>query len=214
MIRKITLICAASVALTVLADTTADAYQLLSPQRKWYNTPVMVEFNNNYPETSVTDGDYGKQAITASYFSNNGWNGTGAGTMLDGMILSRNAVQGDGRPTVQFNDPHGYCGGNCLAVTLTGFWHWRGGVEEIDDADIYFSPNTQFTSEREDPSAFWDCSAGEFYIEGVLQHELGHLLGLDHSGVVGATMYSGVSACDKTVDELGNDDRNGINALY
>ncbi|MCA9491899.1 MAG: matrixin family metalloprotease [Myxococcales bacterium] len=216
MIRKLTLfVGAVAVAGTSLfVATDADAYVLLTPNRKWYQTPVLLEFNSLAPETSITDGEYGRTAIADAIFDNvNGWNGAGAGQLIDATIVPRNAVMGDGRPTIQFNDPHNYCTGACLAVTMTGYWHNRNGLEEIDDADIYFDTGTRFTSENEDPNPN-QCSWNEYYIEGIVQHEVGHLLGLDHSNNGQATMYYAVGMCDNTMDEIANDDQNGINALY
>lgn len=215
MIRKITLMVGVGVlAGGVLASATAEGYNLLTPNRKWYDLPVMIEFNSRHPETSITDGEYGRSAISESFFDSTwGWNGAGAGTLIDGRILDRNANMGDGRPTVQFNDPHNYCGGSCLAVTMTGYWHYRGGLEEIDDADVYYSTDTKFTSENEDPT-WGSCGWNEYYIEGVNQHELGHVLGLGHSNNSNATMYATAYTCDLGQDELANDDRNGILALY
>lgn len=205
---------AALLATTALVSTDADAYVLLTPNRVWYQTPVLLEFNSLVPETSITDGQYGRSAIASALFDTvTGWNGAGSGQLIDATVLARSASMGDGRPTVQFNDPHGYCTGNCLAVTMTGYYHYRNGLEEIDDADIFFNTATRFTSEDEDPDPSW-CSWNEFYVEGIVQHEVGHLLGLDHSGVRGSTMYATVSMCDDTTDELDADDQNGINALY
>ena len=59
-----------------------------------------------------------------------------------------------------------------------------------------------------------DGCSSEFYIEGVLVHEVGHLLGLGHSNVSGSTMYPSVSSCNNGPATIENDDRNAINALY
>ena len=67
---------------------------------------------------------------------------------------------------------------------------------------------------RDWASAGETCSGTEFRIEGVMVHEVGHLLGLGHSSVSGATMYPSVSACNNGPASLATDDINAINDLY
>jgi predicted Zn-dependent protease len=54
---------------------------------------------------------------------------------------------------------------------------------------------------------------GGFDIETIALHELGHLLGLKHSGVAGSVMLATVSA-NSTLRTLQPDDLSGIRALY
>jgi len=101
------------------------------------------------------------------------------------------------------------CTGSCLAATLTGYYHQELGLYFIDDADIYTNTRYSYTSSKET-----DGCSGEYDIDGIMVHEVGHVIGLGHTSVVGATMYPSVSACNTGNRTLEADDLAGKNALY
>lgn len=89
-------------------------------------------------------------------------------------------------------------------VALTPLWFASDG--RITDADIlYNGSDFLFTTSQE---------SGRFDIEDVGAHELGHLLGLDHSGHAGATMYPYVDSSVILHRSLSADDIAGVRTIY
>jgi hypothetical protein len=187
---------------------SASAYVLLSPRRTWDSAPnVRVDNRGN---ATVTDGNGGRTLVRNAIVSSAAWNGAGAGTVVNATVASVSGFQlGDGIPMLNLRDPVGACSGSCLAATFTGYYTRRSnGTYRIYDADIVTNPNINFASSGE------ACSGSEYRIEGVMVHEVGHLLGLGHTGVSGATMYPSVSACNNNPASTEADDEAGIRDLY
>lgn len=199
------------VLITILAVGSASAFVLLSPARTWDSPPTVIVDNRG--QASITDGDGGATATVNAITSNQAWNGAGSGTVVNAVKGSVASWQlGDGTPMLNFRDPEHACNGNCLAATFTGFFSARGdGTTRIDDADIVTnaSKKLKWTSTAEP-----DGCASEFFIEGVMVHEVGHLLGLAHTDVAGATMFPSVAACNNGPASTEADDEAGLNALY
>lgn len=189
--------------LTCLGAGTLSAYVLLSPTRRWASDPHVIVDNRGL--TSISDGDYGRTRTRNAIVSTSAWNGAGSGTLLTASVGSVASFSlGDGIPMLNFRNPYGTCSGSCLAATYTGYY--TGST--IYDADIVTNYNGYAWA-----SAGESCS-NEMYVEGVMVHEVGHLLGLGHTSVGGATMYPSVSYCNNGPATTEADDENGVNYLY
>ena len=88
-----------------------------------------------------------------------------------------------------------------IAVTLL-FWNQDG---ELTDTDIVFNPALDYST---------TLRPGTFDIQATMTHELGHALGLDHSGIAGATMFALAARANDSLATLSSDDRAFVAATY
>ena len=186
---------------TIIVAASAEpvmAYTLLSPRRRWPSTPVSVR-TYNVGNSTITDGDGGVTAVV---------NAIRAWGIISSSSTSSPAVRGSAPATIMLNTNGGLCTGSCLAATLTGYYVSQAGDDRIYDADVYTNTAQPLYSSREA-----GCS-GEYDIDGIMTHEVGHVIGIGHSSVAGATMYPSISACNTSARSLATDDINARNDLY
>ena len=110
----------------------------------------------------------------------------------------------DGTNLITFQDDSYDFGSGVVAVTFT-YYDSRSSAPEILDADILFNPNENFST---------DGAPGTFDLQSIAAHEVGHLLGLDHSAIVSATMNPSAGLGATFFRVLQTDDRIGCSVLY
>lgn len=183
---------------TIIVAAVAEpamAYVLLSPRRTWASTPVTVRVYTT-GNSSINDGSGGVTAVVGAIKA---WG------IISSSTTTSKAVRGSAPATIMLNENGHICTGSCLAATLTGYY----SGSTINDADIYTNQRFNYTSSKET-----DGCSGEYDIDGIMVHEVGHVIGIGHSNVSGATMYPTVAACNFNNRTLESDDLAAKNDLY
>ena len=207
-----------SFAVAALLTPPVSGYELVSPPVRWFDAdlPRHVTIDDR-GMASVNDGDFGKTAAVNAVLE---WNNPPVGgDALSILTTSIGAVPAtdNSNSYLSFDDPDNLCSGSCLAVAWWSYFsttmtnECTGTVfRKTFDSDIHFNDSYSWTTQGEDPGGS-GCS-GEFYLEAVVRHEIGHLLGIGHSGVGSAVMYPSVSSCNDK--PLGQDDVDARDAIY
>ena len=194
--KKTSILALAITAVILLATAEPSmAYVLLSPRRTWASTPVNVPVYN-VGNSTINDGSGGVAAVVGAIKA---WG------VVSSASTSQAAVRGSAPATIMLNTNGHICTGSCLAATLTGYYSGN----TINDADVYTNTKYKYTSSKETDG----CSA-EYDIDGIMVHEVGHVIGIGHSNVAGATMYPTVSSCNFNNRTLEADDLAAKNDLY
>lgn len=214
-----------------LAPTAAWTYTLLSPARHWALTPVQVCVNGPGHVSITADDPAGGVTATVQALNNThpllagtGWNADpSVGTVVNAVTTCTTPWQlGDGIPTIAFTETiPGTCAGSCLAATFVGFYSCPAGFDggdghcRINDADVETRSNRTDRWGGPFYSLYEPCrTRKEWNIEAVMVHEVGHVLGIGHSSVVGSTMYPSVSSCNADPATLALDDQTALDILY
>lgn len=167
---------------------------------------IGIAFNAN-GSANVSDGS----DLLALRNAVDSWNGIGG---TDAQLIEDSSPATQLRTDFDDNDLHlilfdedgssGWFPSGTSTVAITPISFFTGG--QIIDADILFNGR--------DYSFTTSAQVGRFDIQDVAAHELGHLLGLDHSGVVGSTLYPYVDPSVILGRSPSVDDIHGIRDMY
>jgi hypothetical protein len=110
----------------------------------------------------------------------------------------------DGQNVVTFIDTSAPLGSSIIAATFS-FFKTENGRLLFDESDIAVNPSMDFSASGE---------TNKFDIQSVLTHEVGHLLGLDHAGLISSVMvpFGAPSQLDQRT--LAYDDIAGVIEIY
>ena len=102
---------------------------------------------------------------------------------------------------------------NVIAVTTTSY---RQDTGQIVDADIELNEARFLFSTVDEPVCTSEGQRGcvGTDVANTVTHEIGHMLGLDHSEVAGAAMYASAEFGETSKRELARDDEQAICDIY
>ena len=217
MARIITSLCLSALLLWAAvppARSYTYQYSSSSVQVRWMTSPITISLSSSLsaPPANIKPGS---DVLGAARRALRRWSDA-SGIRLVEASTSADSVNppgtsGDGINLITVsasatNDSFTNTGGTRLGRTRVIFDPATGRIQE---ADLAINPRVSFST---------DGTSGTYDLESTFVHELGHLLGLDHSAVVGATMQprQGQNFLEPafTMRTLSDDDLAGIRSIY
>lgn len=188
----------------LLTSTSAQAYNFLytsyGRQKKWTQNQVSYYLANSC-DPRIADRDGCTQALRNGFER---WSRLSCSSLSFRYAgAAQYITTSDNQNSVGWltDWPPSY-GQDALAVTIPAANERTG---EMYDADIAFNPNKTFSI---------DNTPDTIDVESVMTHEVGHLLGLDHSATFDATMFFATGPNELYRRSLHDDDIQGACAIY
>ncbi len=171
----------------------------------WAEDRVPLEMGRDVPAAWDADDVFQRLQAAAS-----AWSGVPCAPVeLAPVGLVDDAVEdvGDGRNMIVWVHEGWPYSTKLLALTSV---HFDTDTGVILDADVEFN----VAGKEFDPGAECSPDATRYDLEGTMTHELGHVLGLDHTPVADATMNAVTFPGDCKKRTLARDDEDGLCATY
>lgn len=185
-----------------------------APQVRWATTTINIALSTSLqsPQANIKAGS---DSIGAARRALEHWE-EAAGVQFVETVVGNQAISSANQPdgvsliTIANTSENSaaFSGRDAPGFTRIFFNSQTGAISE---ADLVINPNQLFST---------DGTTGTFDLESVLTHEIGHMLGLEHSAVIGATMQprlarNGVYTLPaRTMSTLSSDDRLGVRSIY
>src|SRR3989442_10658746 len=178
---------------------------------RWLRKPIILSLSaslSSPPPNFKTDTD----AIGALRRALQSWSSTADVQFLETSSTNERISApdaGDGVNLISVSPANAGMFGSSQRPSQTRVFYDSGGA--IVEADIALNPNVSFST---------DGTFGTYDLESTFAHEIGHLLGLEHSAVIAATMQprqaqNGVYGLPAIAQRtLSDDDVSAARALY
>ncbi len=184
---------------------------VVQTQHRWLRKPIIISLSTSLstpPANFKTDTDI----IGAWRRASQSWSNASDVQFLETTSTNQTMSgpdAGDGVNLITISAANTPVFGASQSPGHTRVFYDSGGA--IVEADIALNPNVSFST---------DGTFGTYDLESTFAHEIGHLLGLEHSAVIGATMQprqaqNGVYGLPATTQRtLSEDDVSAARSLY